>query len=161
MLLASTAVLAASMLATGHAKAAHPLAGSWTLVAAEVIRPTGARERDYGENPKGFLIVDDEGRYSLQIFRSDRPRFAANDKSKGSAEEFRLSVMGASTHYGTLTVDTEGKALQFSIDGAVYPNWENTQQRRGYTLEGDVLTYRVPARPDGGVPLTVWRRIGR
>jgi hypothetical protein len=26
-------------------------------------------------------------------------------------------------------------------------------------LHGDELRYRVPARPDGGIPISVWRRL--
>ena len=42
---------------------AFPLHGTWTLVAADKILPGGARARDYGEQPKGRLIVDTRGRY--------------------------------------------------------------------------------------------------
>jgi hypothetical protein len=35
-----------------------PLAGTWTLVAADIIRPDGVRERDYGTAPKGLMMID-------------------------------------------------------------------------------------------------------
>ncbi|HEY9429280.1 MAG TPA: lipocalin-like domain-containing protein, partial [Gemmatimonadaceae bacterium] len=54
-----------------------PLAGTWTLVAADLLHPDGSRTRDYGAAPKGRLIVDAGGHYSLQIFKSERPRFAS------------------------------------------------------------------------------------
>jgi hypothetical protein len=28
-------------------------------------------------------------------------------------------------------------------------------------LHGDTLSYRVPPRPNGDVPISVWRRIGQ
>lgn len=136
------------------------LAGTWTLVAADVIHPDGSRSRDYGDAPKGLLMIDGAGRYSLQIFRSDRPRFADPAKAKASAQEYRAAVMGSSTHYGTLAVEPGRHQLVFHIEGASFPNWEGQQQIRTFELHGDVLSYRVPPRPNGDVPVSVWRRVG-
>lgn len=135
-----------------------PLCGTWTLVAADKLLPGGEEVRDYGEAPKGRLIVDAQGRYSLQIFKAERLRFAA-DKNEGTADEFASAVRGSSTHYGTVEVDARHHTLAFAIEGASFPNWEGTVQRRAFTLEGAVLRYRVPARPDGSVPVSVWRKV--
>ena len=137
---------------------ASPLQGTWTLVAADQILPNGEQVRDYGENPKGRLIVDAEGRYSLQIFKSERPRFAAVDKAGGSASEYKAAAMGSSTHYGTVAVDAHEGTLTFAIESASFPNWEGTVQKRKYTLKNGVLSYQVPPRPDGGIPISVWRK---
>ena len=138
---------------------AFPLQGTWTLVAADKILPGGARARDYGEQPKGRLVVDAQGRYALQIFKSERPRFAADSKADGSAGEFKAAVMGSSTHYGTVEIDEKARQLVFSIEGASFPNWEGVVQRRQYTLQGRELSYQVPPRADGSIPISVWRRI--
>ena len=136
------------------------LAGTWTLVAADVLHPDGSRSHDYGDAPKGLLLIDHAGHYSLQLYRADRPRFANPDKAKASAQEYRAAVMGASTHYGTLVVEPGRHQLVFHIEGASFPNWEGQQQNRAFELRGDTLSYRVPPRPDGNVPISVWRRIG-
>jgi hypothetical protein len=136
------------------------LAGTWTLVAADVLHPDGSREHDYGDAPKGLLMIDRTGHYSLQIFRSDRPRFADPAKAKASAQEYRAAVMGSSTHYGTLAVEAAEQQLVFHVEGASFPNWEGQQQARAFELRGDTLSYRVPPRPNGDVPISVWRRIG-
>lgn len=135
------------------------LTGTWTLVAADVIRPDGSRSRDYGDAPKGLLMIDRAGRYSLQIFRGDRPRFANPAKAKGAAQEYRAAVMGSSTHYGTLAVEPAKHQLVFHIEGASFPNWEGQVQTRTFELHGDTLSYRVPPRPNGDVPISVWRRV--
>jgi hypothetical protein len=135
------------------------LAGTWTLVAADVLHPDGSRSHDYGAAPKGLLLIDRMGRYSLQLYRADRPRFANPSKAKGSAQEYRAAVMGASTHYGTIVVEPD-RHLVFHIEAASFPNWEGQQQRRAFELHGDTLSYRVPSRPDGNVPVSVWRRVG-
>lgn len=136
-----------------------PLQGTWTLVAADKIVPGGARARDYGEQPKGRLIVDAQGRYSLQILKSERLRFATDSKADGSIDEFKSAVMGSSTHYGTITIDEKAEQLVFSIEGSSFPNWEGSVQRRQYKLDGDELSYQVPPRADGSIPISVWRQL--
>jgi hypothetical protein len=143
---------------SGAATAPSPLCGTWTLVAADKLLPGGEEVRDYGQAPKGRLIVDAQGRYSLQIFKAERLRFAA-DKNDGTADEFASAVRGSSTHYGTVEVDTQRHTLIFTIEESSFPNWEGTVQRREFTLQGGVLHYRVPARPDGSIPVSVWRKL--
>lgn len=135
------------------------LMGAWTLTAADVVHPDGSRTSDFGAAPKGLLLIDGRGHYSLQIFRAERPRFHAGDKAKGSDEEYKAAVMGSSTHYGMLSVDAAHSELVFRIEGASFPNWEGQTQRRQYELHGNTLSYRVPPRPNGDVPVSVWRRV--
>jgi hypothetical protein len=136
-----------------------PLQGTWTLVAADKVLPDGETTRDYGENPKGRLVVDGKGRYSLQIFKSERLRFASDSKADGSVDELKSAVMGSSTHYGAMTIDEPAGVLVFSIEGSSFPNWEGTTQRRQYTLDGAELRYKVPPRVDGSIPVSVWHRL--
>lgn len=135
------------------------LAGTWTLEAADDLHPDGTRTPGYGAKPQGLLMIDAQGRYSLQIFRSEPTPFASGDKRKGTAQEYAAAVLGMSSHFGTCEVDAAGKMLTFRIDRASYPNWNGTVQRRPYELDGDVLSYRVPPTPDGTVPISVWRRV--
>ena len=135
------------------------LTGTWTLVAADVIRADGTRARDYGANPKGLLMIDAQGRYSLQIFKSERPRFASGDKLTATPAEFEAASLGSSTHFGTIAVDPASNTLTFQIENASFPNWVGVQQKRHYELVGDELSYRVPPRPDGNTPISIWRRL--
>ena len=135
-----------------------PLAGTWTLTAADRITPSGVREHDYGAAPKGRLIVDATGRYSLQIFKAERAGFASGDKKRGTPEEYADAVLGSSTHYGVIAIDEAAHQLLFKIDGASFKNWEGATQRRTYELKGDMLSYRVPTAPDGATPISAWKR---
>ncbi len=139
--------------------AAAAIEGTWTLAFADVKHPDGTRAHDYGDAPKGMLQIDHAGHYSLFIFDSSRPRFAANDRNAGTPGEFRAAALGTSAHFGTVDIDPMKGTLTFHIEGATYPNWEGTTQVRSYVLSGDMLSYKVPPRPNGDIPLTGWKRL--
>ncbi len=136
-----------------------PLEGTWTLVAADQIKADGTRGPDYGAHPRGQLVIDADGHYGLQIYASERPRFAAGQKKSGTPEEYAAAVLGSSNHYGRIAVDDRNHVMTLSIEASSYPNQEGTRQTRVYELHGDTLSYRVLARPDGSVPISVWRRV--
>jgi hypothetical protein len=142
-----------------NATVASPLEGTWTLVAADVQLPDGSLARDYGAAPAGRLMVDAGGHYALQIFKTERQRFTSDDKSLGTAEEFTQAGKGSSTHFGIVDLSPDGLVLIFRIERSSFPNWEGTEQKRRFEKKADLLTYRVPARPDGSIPITTWRRL--
>jgi len=151
-------LLWASMIPVAAA-AVPSLAGTWTLVAADVQHADGSRGRDYGAAPKGLLIIDKQGHYTLQIFKSEREAFSAGDKAKGTPTEYRDAVMGSSTHFGTVSVDPAAGTLTFHIENASFPNWIGQEQKRSFELKADQLSYRVTPRPNGDVPISIWRRL--
>ena len=58
---------------------AKQLVGTWTLVSVSNIQPDGKMNpQAFGPNPEGMLTFDAKGRYSLQICRSGRAKFASN-----------------------------------------------------------------------------------
>ena len=134
------------------------LAGTWTLQAADRLLPDGTRAPDYGAHPDGRLMVDDRGRYALVIFKAERPDFASPDKALGTDAEVRAAMLGSSCHHGSLEIDWATGTLTFLIEDATFPNWRGQKQVRPFEVQGDVLSYRLPARPDGSVPISVWRR---
>jgi hypothetical protein len=148
-----------SAVAAPKRAAAPSLAGTWTLVVADVEHPDGSRSHDYGDRPKGLMMIDAQGRYSVQIYSAERPRFAGAEKQSGTPAELAAAVMGSSCHFGTLEVDAVNQTLTYHIDGATFPNTEGTQQVRRFELHGDELSYRVPPRANGNVPISVWRRV--
>ena|SRR6185312_1272790 len=160
MRIAST-FLAAMVAGSAHAAPAFSLQGTWTLQSAYEIHPDGTRTTNYGEHASGLLMVDGAGRYSLQIFRPDRSKFAAGDKTRGTPEEYRAAVLGSSTHTGHVAVDAANKKLVFDIDTASYPNWEGTQQVREFRYEHGTLSYAVPAAASGNgtIAYSVWHRV--
>jgi hypothetical protein len=135
------------------------IVGTWVLTGADKLLPDGSRVSDFGDNPHGLIIFTADGHYSVQIYRADRVKFSSGDKLKGTPEEYKDASFGMSVHFGRYTVDPAKRTISFHIDRASFPNWDDTTQVRTYELKGDELSWKVPARPDGSVPITVMRRV--
>jgi polyisoprenoid-binding protein YceI len=134
-----------SGIAVRRTPAANALAGSivgtWALTAADKLLPNGTRTSDSGDHPHGLAIFTAEGHYTVEIFTAD-----------GTNSDM-------SVHFGRYTVDPSRHTISFSIDRASFSDWNDTTQVRSYELKGDELSWKVPARPDGSIPITVLRRI--
>jgi hypothetical protein len=156
--------LVATVVGQSAAKSSEPaskgLIGTWTLVLVDNVLPDGSRIHLYGDAPQGILTFDANGRYTLQILRTGRPKFAANDKSKGTPEENAPAVQGSNAHWGRYEVNEADGTLTFFIDHASFPNWEGTQQKRKFTINGDRLKYIVPAPTTGAKAIgeVEWQR---
>jgi hypothetical protein len=161
---AAAAILIGGSLATAAVAGERPslpraLVGTWSLVAADVQHPDGSIGHDYGAAPRGSMMVDAAGRYTLMIYKSERPRFASGDRAAGTPEEYRETALGMSVHYGMLSADVKARTLTFAIEQASFANWNGTRQVRHYQLQGKVLRYTVAARPNGDIPISVWRKV--
>jgi hypothetical protein len=134
------------------------LIGTWTFVSSTGKLTDGSPT--WGTNPMGSLIFTENGRFSVQIMRSDRAKFASNNRMKGTPEEIKAMVEGTISYFGTYTVDEAGKILTYKIEGASFPNWNGTDQKRPIvSLTSDELKYSNPAPSIGG-PTTelTWKR---
>lgn len=136
------------------------IVGTWTPLLVDDVAVDGTRSPIYGPNPKGMLMFSPDGRYSLQIIRDIRPKFAGNSRLKGTADENKAAVGGAITHFGRYTLDEGAKTITLRIEGSSYPNWDGTSQTRPITaLTDDVFTYINPASSGTGSKSEVaWRR---
>ena len=137
------------------------LVGAWTLVRCDNVYPDGRLVELYGPNPQGLWIIDAQGHYMMQIVRAKRGRFAANDKSKGTSDEYRAASLDTNAHYGWVSAD--GGQLHTHIAHASYPNWDGKDGNTSYILQGNQLTYSV-AKPTSGASegargVVVWRRL--
>lgn len=150
------AILALSLSAMAQS---NPLIGTWRLIAADKILPDGSQVADFGKAPRGIAIFTADGHYVVEIFQTDRIKFASTDRAKGAPEEYKDTVLNISCHFGTYTVDAAKGTITFHIDRASFSNWDETISVRAFTLESDKLTWRVPPRPDGAIPVSVFNRM--
>jgi hypothetical protein len=124
------------------------LVGTWTLAVADA----------FGPNPKGQFIFDANGHFSATLVRATLPKIASNNRSEGTAEEYKAIMGGSLAFFGTYAVS--GTDLNLRVQGSSYPNWvETSQKRTNVSVSGDELKYTQPD-PSGGGPATVviWKR---
>jgi hypothetical protein len=118
------------------------IVGSWRLLIIDGIKADGSHAPLYGPNPKGVAMFSPDGHYSIQIMRDVRPKFAANDRLKGTPAEHKAAAEGMITYFGTYTIDEPSKTLSMRVEGSSFPNWEGTTQKRMVSaLEADELVY--------------------
>jgi Lipocalin-like domain len=139
------------------------LVGAWTLLLVDSVKDDGTHVPEFGPNPDGVLMFSPNGRYSLEIARASLPKFASNDRDKGTADENKAVVQGTLSHFGTYAINDGDKSVSFRIESSSFPNWDGTKQTRQITaLTDDVLTYNTPV--PSGAPTgvnhveVVWRR---
>jgi hypothetical protein len=133
------------------------LVGSWIFVSSTTKAEDGSPF--WGANPKGLVIFTANGRYSTHLMRSDRPKFSANSRTKGTPEENKAAVLGNISSFGTYTVDEDKKTFTIRFEGSTYPNLEGTVQARPFEIVGDELRVTNPAPTAGGPPShIVYRR---
>ena len=130
------------------------LVGTWAIVLVDNVRADGSRINLYGPNPQGIAMFDAEGHYSLQIMSEGRPKFSANDKSKGTAEEYKAAVQGSNCHFGRYTVDETSHTITLHVEHATFSNWEGTDLKWPLALTGDEFKITIPHPTTGGADVT-------
>lgn len=149
-------LLASSTVAAADSSMSPSLTGTWTLKAAYDLHKDGSKTYGFGVQPKGILMVDAMGDYSLQVFRSNEPTSAVD--AQGQRKDFKPAEL-ASTHYGRVSLDAAAHTVTFHIELSYIQRWNGTVQVRPYTLSGDELSYQVPAQPGSdSVAVSVWQR---
>ena len=126
------------------------LIGTWTFVSSTTKLPDGSPA--WGSNPRGLVIFTENGRYSSQLMRSDRPKFASNNRAKGTPDENKATVQGTISSFGTYSVNEANKTFSIRFESSSYPNLEGTEQTRPFTIAGDELRVTNPSPSIGGSP---------
>lgn len=137
------------------------LIGVWELVRCDNVYPDGRRVELYGPNPQGRWMIDAQGHYMMQFVRAQRESFAANDKAKGTPEEYRAASLNSNAHYGRFSA--KDGDMRTRIERASFPNWDGKEGKSAYVLLGDELTYTVASPSsgsgEGARGEVVWRKL--
>ena len=134
------------------------LVGTWTYVSSTAKLPDGSPL--WGPNPRSLLIFTDNGRFSWQVFRSDRPHVGSNDRRSATSDENKGIMQGSLAYFGTYSVNEADKTLMSRIEGATFPNSEGEEQKRIITrLTADELRYANPETTLGASVEAEWRRV--
>jgi hypothetical protein len=150
--------LPATQAASQQKSISEQLIGAWAFVSSNAKLPDGSPL--WGSDPNGLMIFTESGRYSWQIFRSDRPRFGSKNRMQGTPEENAAVLQGSLAYFGTYSVDDKGTTITTVVEGSTFPNSEGETLKRVITsLTADTLVYENPATTRGERVEAVWRRV--
>jgi len=137
---------------------AKQIQGSWILVAA--INEQDRKNSDtFGPNPKGFLVLTPDGRFSMIMMRASLPKFTANNRLEGTAKENQAVVQGSQAMFRTYKVTDEIEhTVMLHFEGCTFPNWDGQDLPRIMAVSGDAMTHINPAAAIGGTNYLVWKR---
>lgn len=156
--LAWAAQAALFMASPVSAQSASDLQGTWTLVSS-VSEKDGTKTDQFGSGATGMLVFDAKGRFMLTIIGPDLPKFGANNRAGGTAEENKAVVSKSIAMIGDYSVNPSDKTLTFKVENATFPNWNGTEQKRLLSaIDGDILKYVTPTASSGGVGTVTWKR---
>jgi hypothetical protein len=134
------------------------LAGTWTLVSSDQVRPDGTKLQQFGSDPKGINVFDANGRFFVMIASADNSQIASNGRSQKNFDEDGL-IIESIAYYGTYTVSEDVTVINLHLDASTFPNQVGTDQKRIITsLTADELKYSSPAAISGVQVHQVWKR---
>lgn len=122
--------------------------GTWTPVENVNFGQDGKRSEPFGPGVKGQAIFTSNGRFSLFYHRPELPKFAANNRMRGSDEENKAVVQGIIAFYGTYVV--ADKTVRLKLEGSSFPNWIGTEQSRPVRFNRDEMVFDSVVSASGG-----------
>jgi hypothetical protein len=133
--------------------------GTWELVSIYVDKD-GEKIDAFGANPRGSMILAQNGRFSIIIMKASLPKFAANNRIKGTAEENQAVIQGSVAYFGSYKIESEKEHMvSLHIEGGTFPNWDGEEQKRIMNVAGDEIKVTNPTAAIGGASDLVWKRI--
>src|SRR3984885_9327394 len=119
--LSAVAALALAMLPRSaisqEASLRQQLVGAWTLVSIIATDKAGNKSDRRGPNPKGLLIFDASGRFSILTSRAELPNFAIDNVNQGTAEENKAVMTGMIANVGTWAVEGKTRTTTTPTEG--------------------------------------------
>ncbi len=132
--------------------------GSWMIVSM-YNEQDGKKAEPFGPDPRGFMVLTPDGRFSMILMRASLPKFAANNRVKGTAEDNQAVVQGSVAYFGSYKVaDEKEHMVRLHIDGCTFPNWDGEDQMRVMAVIGDEMKLTNPSAGIGGTNYVVLKR---
>lgn len=127
------------------------LIGTWKLVSWQVIVENEPPQNVFGAHPKGILILTREGR-SIVVTTAENRRGGPSDVERAALHKSMLAYSGK--------YRLEGRDFITVVDVSWNEEWNGTEQRRHFRIEGDKLFIESPPAPSIVFPnKTDFRRI--
>jgi Lipocalin-like domain len=106
------------------------LIGTWKLVSWQVIVENEAPQDIFGSNPKGYLILTREGR-SIVVTTASGRKSGMGDAERAALHKSMLAYSGK--------FRIEGSDFITLVDVSWNEDWNGTEQRRHFRIQGDKL----------------------
>jgi Lipocalin-like domain len=116
----------------------HPLIGNWKLVSWQVIGDDGKPQDVFGTAPSGYLVITPEGR-SIVLTTASGRKPGTDETARAALQKSMLSYSGR--------YRVEGGDFITSVDISWNEEWNGTEQRRHYRIEGDKLFIETAPAP--------------
>ena len=138
---------------------AKQIQGSWILVSM-YNEQGGKRMEPFGPSPRGVQIFTPDGRFMAITMRASLPKFASNNRLKGTAEEYQTVVQGSMAYFGTYKVVSEKEHLvSIHIESSTFANWEGQDQPRVIIVVGGEMKVTNPTTSVGGTSYVILKRV--
>ena len=131
------------------------IVGTWRLVSI-YNEQNGVKQNLYGDKPVGLTVFDRSGYVIQYISKPDIPKFAAENRLKGTDQEYRTVMQSIISGFGTYTVD--GDTVTIKWVASSYPNRAGTTEKRAYKIVGEQMTSVNPTAASGGSSHTTFER---
>jgi Lipocalin-like domain len=143
--------LAAIIATVAGADERNPLVGNWKLVSWQVIADDGKPQDIFGTAPRGYLVLTPEGR-SIVLTTASGRKPGTDEAARAALQKSMLSYSGR--------YRVEGGDFITTVDASWNEEWNGTEQRRHYRIEGDKLFIESAPAPSMVFPgKTDFRRI--
>jgi lipocalin-like protein len=108
----------------------------------------GVKQYVYGEKPMGLTLFDRSGYVIGFLSIPELPKFAVNNRLKGTDAEYRAVMQNMISQFGTYTV--EGDTVTIKWIASSFPNRAGTTEKRTYTIKGNEMSSVNPTSASGG-----------
>lgn len=116
------------------------LVGTWSVVSA-TFEMGSKKIEPFGPNPQGYYIFTTGGHIAANTIRPDIPKFASNNRMKGTTQENEAAFHGSISFFGTYMVNETDHSVTVHIIGSSFPNFNGTDSKRIAEISGDQLKW--------------------
>ena len=130
---------------------ANGLVGVWKLMSWQVIVDNELPQDVFGLHPNGYLILTREGR-AIALTTAEGRKPGTGDAERAALHKSMLAYTGR--------YRIEGRDFVTRVDASWNEEWNGTEQRRHFRIEGDKLFIETAPAPSLVLPgKTDFRRI--
>ena len=119
------------------------LVGNWKLISWQVVGDDGTPQDVFGTTPSGYLVLTPEGR-SIVLTTASGRRPGTDDAARAALQKSMLSYSGR--------YRVEGGDFITTVDVSWNEEWNGTEQRRHYRIDGDKLFIESAPAPSMAFP---------